>query len=544
MRRRHAENRNQLFRCDLTETLFFDRKHMIRVLLFFGILIVLAFAESWLVDRPGELVLNWQGYRIETSVLVAIGAVFVAAAALLALWSLIRFVFKIPSLMAIATRGQRHEKGYAALSRGMIAVGAGDARQARKSAVEAHRLLRNEPLALLLKAQAAQLSGETGEAEAAFQEMAKRNDTRLLGLRGLHVEAQRQGDAERAQEYAAKAREIAPLPWAAKADFDHKVASGDWKGALALLDGAASAKFLEKTTRERQRAVLETALALDRAETDPAGALALARAALKRAPALAPAVALGARLLADAGDARKAAKLIEAAWPESPHPDLAKIYLGLYPGESSAARLGRALGLARLAPREAESKIAVAQAAIAAGDFKAAREAVQPLIDGPERPTARICRLMAELEEKQHGAGGYIREWLTRASHAPRDPTWVADGVASDRWRPISPVTGRLDAFVWQKPVERLSSGDEAEDAVFAQVLPPAPPLLIEEAQTAPASPAPEAQSSADAALGPAPAPSEPRASGADAEDAGAAGPDAAAIKPKAWGIDYILGRK
>ena len=517
---------------------------MIRVLLFFGILIVLAFAESWLVDRPGELVLNWQGYRIETSVLVAIGAVFVAAAALLALWSLIRFVFKIPSLMAIATRGQRHEKGYAALSRGMIAVGAGDARQARKSAIEAHRLLRNEPLALLLKAQAAQLSGETGEAEAAFQEMAKRNDTRLLGLRGLHVEAQRQGDAERAQEYAAKAREIAPLPWAAKADFDHKVASGDWKGALALLDSAAGAKFLEKTTRERQRAVLETALALDRAETDPAGALALARAALKRAPALAPAVALGARLLADAGDARRAAKLIEAAWPESPHPDLAKIYLGLYPGESSAARLGRALGLARLAPREAESKIAVAQAAIAAGDFKAAREAVQPLIDGPERPTARICRLMAELEEKQHGAGGYIREWLTRASHAPRDPTWVADGVASDRWRPISPVTGRLDAFVWQKPVERLSSGDEAEDAVFAQVLPPAPPLLIEEAQTAPASPAPEAQSSADAALGPAPAPSEPRASGADAEDAGAAGPDAAAIKPKAWGIDYILGRK
>ena len=115
------------------------------------------------------------------------------------------------------------------------------------------------------------------------------------------------------------------------------------------------------------------------------------------------------------------------------HPDLAKIYLGLYPGELSDARLGRALALARFAPREAESKIAVAQAAIAASDFKAAREALQPLIDGPERPSARVCRLMAELEEKQHGAGGYIREWLTRASHAPRDATWVADGVASDR---------------------------------------------------------------------------------------------------------------
>jgi HemY protein len=513
---------------------------MIRVLLFFGILIALAFGEAWLVDQPGELVLNWHGYRVETSVLVGIGAVIVAAAALLALWSLIRFVFKIPSLMAIATRGQRHEKGYAALSRGMIAVGAGDAPLARKSAVEAHKLLRNEPLALLLKAQAAQLSGEAAQAEAAFQEMTKRNDMRLLGLRGLHVEAQRQGDAEKAQQYAEAAREIAPLPWAARADFDHKVAAGDWRGALALLDGPG-AKFLDKAVRERQRAVLETALALDKAEADPAGALALTRSALKHAPAFAPAAALGARLLANAGDGRKAAKTIEAAWPAAPHPDLAKIYLGLYPGESGADRYNRALALARLAPREAESKIVVAQAAIAAGDFKAAREALQPLIDGPERPTARVCRLMAELEEKQHGAAGYIREWLTRASHAPRDPTWVADGVASDRWRPISPVTGRLDAFVWQKPIERLSSGDEAEDAVFAQVLPPAPPLLIEEAQASPAAAA-EAPRRADAApsslsaASPAVASAEESAPTAQAAEA--------AAKPKSSGIEHIFGRK
>jgi HemY protein len=157
--------------------------------------------------------------------------------------------------------------------------------------------------------------------------------------------------------------------------------------------------------------------------------------------------------------------LIESAWSSAPHPDLAKIYLGLHPGESSADRLARALTLARLAPREAESKITVAQAAIAAGDYQAAREAMQPLIEGPERPTARVCRIMAELEEKQHGAAGYIREWLTRASHAPRDPTWVADGLTSDQWRPISPVTGKLDVFVWQKPVERLSPADEAEEA-------------------------------------------------------------------------------
>ena len=98
---------------------------MIRVLLFFGILIALAFGEAWLVDRPGELVLNWQGYRIETSVLVAIGAVIVAAAALLALWSLIRFVFKIPVL-------DGHRDARPAARKGLRRAVAGDDRGWRR----------------------------------------------------------------------------------------------------------------------------------------------------------------------------------------------------------------------------------------------------------------------------------------------------------------------------------------------------------------------------------------------------------------------------
>jgi HemY protein len=468
---------------------------MIRVLLFFAVLIVLAFLEVWLVKTPGDIVLNWRGYHIETSVVVGIGAVIVAAAALVALWTLARFIFKIPSLMSFATRSRHQQQGYAALSRGMIAVGAGDAQVARKSAAEAQKHLRNEPLALLLKAQAAQLSGEPNQAEAAFKEMTQRNDMRLLGLRGLHVEAQRRGDAAKADQYASAAREIAPLPWAAQATFEHKVAAGDWQGALTMLEGSAAAKLVDKEGRERQRAVLETAIALEKTETAPNEALRLARSAIKRAPSLVPAIALAARLQTQNGDVRKVMKLIESSWPIAPHPDLAKLYLDLHPGESNAGHLSRALTLARLAPRELESKIVVAQAAIAAGDYKAAREAMQPLIEGPERPTARMCLIMAELEEAEHGAAGYVREWLTRASTAPRDPTWVTDGVTSDQWLPASPVTGKLDAFVWRQPIKGLGAEAENDNAVFAQISGPRPPLLIEETHKkalSPPKPAPE----------------------------------------------------
>ena len=46
-----------------------------------------------------------------------------------------------------------------------------------------------------------------------------------------------------------------------------------------------------------------------------------------------------------------------------------------------------------------------------------------------------------------------VREWLARAVRAPRDPAWTADGIVSDEWEPLSPVTGRLDAFEWKVPV-------------------------------------------------------------------------------------------
>ena len=41
-------------------------------------------------------------------------------------------------------------------------------------------------------------------------------------------------------------------------------------------------------------------------------------------------------------------------------------------------------------------------------------------------------------------------------SSARRDPAWTADGFVSERWLPVSPVTGRLDAFAWKDPLSGL----------------------------------------------------------------------------------------
>jgi len=62
---------------------------------------------------------------------------------------------------------------------------------------------------------------------------------------------------------------------------------------------------------------------------------------------------------------------------------------------------------------------------------------------------------MAEIEEAE-GDIGRSREWMARAMRAAPDPVWTADGVVSEHWLPISPVSGRLDAFQWKVPMAEI----------------------------------------------------------------------------------------
>ena len=149
------------------------------------------------------------GYRIETSVMVAALAVAALVLVVMLMWSIVRGILRSPEQVSLFFRHRRAMKGYLAITRGLIAVGAGDLRVARKSADEAARLSPGDPLALLLTAQSAQMAGDRAAAERAFRAMAQRDDTKLLGLRGLYIEAQRRDDLHAARlvaEEAAKAQ--------------------------------------------------------------------------------------------------------------------------------------------------------------------------------------------------------------------------------------------------------------------------------------------------------------------------------------------------
>jgi HemY protein len=443
---------------------------MYRIILFLLLIALAATGAAWIADQPGEVLFSWDGLRVHATLPVfALGLGIAVVAAMMA-WIILRAVWRLPEKIRKSRHERRHARGRHAITQGLLAIGHGDSSAARLHADVARRHAGGDPLTLLLHAQSAQLDGNRHAAREAFQAMAMREDTRLLGLRGLFIEAQRADDVVAAVAIAEEALKTSPSStWASQAVLGFRCAKADWTGALAILDNNLSSGLIDKETYRRQRGVLLTARALELETVDRDQSRDVVMEAVKLAPTLVPAAVLAAKFQSEAHQIRRAMRIVEAAWLAQPHPDLADAYAHVKLGDSARQRLVRIETLAAKAPGHIEGALAVARAAIDATEFGKAREALAPFI---EAPTQRVAMLMAEIERTEHGDSGKARAWTLRAVRALHDPVWTADGYVSERWRPVSPVSGRLDAFQWQMPLSALPSGNGAvEPSAFEQAM-------------------------------------------------------------------------
>lgn len=437
---------------------------MLRVLFYLVIVAALGFGFAWLADRPGELDVTFAGNHYNVPLITAVAGIVAIVAVILTLWWLVKSILQSPYTLRRHFRARKRDRGYQALSTGLIAAGAGDAEAARRMTKQAGQLLSSdqEPLIKLLEAQTAMLEGRTEDARKGFEAMVDDPETRLLGLRGLYIEAQRVGARDAARHYAAEAAAQAPqLEWASSAVMGQLCAEGDWDAALKLVDARKQALSHGKDVVKKERAALLTAKAMAVVDVDHAQARTLALEANKLAPDLVPAAVVAARSLFSDGDIRKGSKILEAAWKRFPHPDIASTYVYARSGNTAQDRLKRAKHLVSLRSNNAEGSLALARAAYEAGDYRSARDNAEQVLRASPRESAYL--LLADIEEAETGDQGKVREWLARAVKAPRDPAWTADGYVSEQWSPVSPVTGRLNSFEWKVPVVELAPVIEAE---------------------------------------------------------------------------------
>lgn len=421
-------------------------------------LCVAVLAAVWFVQNPGDVTLEWQGWRLDTSIGILALGILLFAAIVAGLYRFWRFLRRAPGQIGASLKARKQRKGYTALSSGMVAVAAGDADEARRNARRAEALLTNSaPLTRLLSAQSAQLDGDEKAAERFFTEMLNDPETKFLGLRGLLTQAVKAGNRERALELAHAAHTMQPKSeWVASTLFELQSSSQAWLSADQTTDDMVRRKLIEKPEAERRRAVIALELAREaEAANDSATALKQLRKACDTAPDLMPAVvSLARRHIAD-NNHRKAAGLIEKTWATSPHPDLLQPYWDAKKAETGLVQVKASEALAQKNPDHIESHIALARAALAAELWGEARKHLEAVGAGNGlEPPARVCRMMAELEESENGDLAKAREWLVRAGTAEDDPRWVCGSCGNTVavWTAHCGNCQEFDSYAWGVP--------------------------------------------------------------------------------------------
>jgi len=421
-----------------------------------GIVVVTALvaAAVFFADHPGRVEILWQGWQVQTSVAVLSAAAILAALAAGLLFSVLSLIVDSPRRLLHARREWRRRTGYRALAQGMVAVAAGDPQEARRYARRADRLLADPPLTLLLSAQAAQLDGDDGAAKKFFTAMLERPETEFLGLRGLLNQALREGDRSNALRFASRAMALRPgTRWAVLGRFDLEAREGRWEAARETLAKAAKRRLVPAEQARHHRGVILHELSCAAlAGGDQRRAIALAAEARALTDDLATPAAHHAQLLLREQRIGRAAKAVERAWRRAPHPELATIYGAIHDGDPPLSRVKSFERLAAQNPTARESYLALAEAALDAQLWGEARRHLKDALATGATP--RLCRLMARLEEGEHGELGPVREWLDRAVGATPDPRYVCAscGRESLDWRSLCRHCGAFDALSWRTP--------------------------------------------------------------------------------------------
>jgi HemY protein len=427
---------------------------MRRAFLFLIKLALVLAVVVWLADRPGNIVVDWQDWRIETTTSVAVAGLAILIVASALIYSSWRWILGVPRRFAERRAAKRARTVQETTARGLIALAAGDGLTALREARRLGRDGPSEPLGLLLAAQSAVAAGDGAAARRFMHQMLDRPETELAALRGLAAEARRAGDVRRAIALVERAAELAPkLDWPALAEIELHAAEGAHGDAEAALDRAARRRLLSPEAARETKSALALAQSTSAEEKgDHERAAAEAERAAKLAPGSAPALARAARLLGRQGKQRRAEKLIERHWATVAHPDVALAYAELRPEEDALARVQRFERLRAAAPEHPETLIAIARAALAARLFGEARAALHRASE--VQPGPRVFALLAALEQAEYGDRDAALRWLARALDAPPEAAWRCEGCGgmAAAWAASCGNCGAVGRLLWSRP--------------------------------------------------------------------------------------------
>jgi HemY protein len=453
---------------------------MIRLFITLIIALLVGATLAWLLDHPGQVVIEWESWLIETSLAVLAIGIALLLLLVLVLQQLWHWARRDLPFVGAQRHLRRQKRGLEAMNNSVLALSSGRVEEAERLIAKTKRLLPPQPMLHILESQAAQLSGNKGKAKLVFEEMLKDKGTAIIGIRGLLASALDEGRSSEALRLAEAAREADPKSkWAVYTHFNLLTSQLKWADALAILK-SKSGQLLGVEHLARYKMIVNHCLAK---EADLAGkqkeARAFATAAYGFDKGFEPLVLSLARFSLADGKPAKAKTYIETAWKTNPSKRLAEAYAQIDPNERPLERLKRFKKLIENNKTHNESKLQRAERAIAAEQFDEARPIVESIMAKNNEPRAYELKAKMVLAVGEENCELEAEKWQIKGQKIAVKAAYYCKTCHTphDVWQHHCQHCGQFDGLVG---LEAMVAGDISDVKLKTVNMPRVFPLNIE----------------------------------------------------------------
>ncbi|MEM9469734.1 MAG: heme biosynthesis HemY N-terminal domain-containing protein [Pseudomonadota bacterium] len=435
---------------------------MFRALWFFAQIAILTVGAIWLSQRQGTVQIDALGYDIQVQsgvFLIVLSFFFIL---LLFVYRFVRAIFSLPKAVGEIGEKNKQKKGLQSLTRGLVAVAAGDPKKATQLAKKTRQYMPKEGgLTVLLEAQSARLRGDDAQAKKHFKILMKDKETAFLGVRGLLSTAVDQDDNSAALNYAIEAAKLHPKrKWAIQTLYMLALKNRQWALAKETLLKAVK---IGAVTKEQHQSDLIAFYHIEaeqlREQGDDKAAIKVLEKANKSNPAFAPTVRALVSLYLKTKHKRKAIAVFKKAWTVEPHPSLLECWQSLSPeskDNQNKKGLAHTKKLIGFNETSALSYLAVVREAIAQGLLAEA----QQFLEKAEQiePSAMLYREWAKFQnpsnEKSDTQTMMQHHVLDKAANTLPDKVWICQesGIVYENWEPVAEPHGAFNSIIWSFP--------------------------------------------------------------------------------------------
>ena len=410
------------------------------------------YAAAFLKDQPGQIVIEWYGWFIESSVATLILITLTTIITVFYFLKLIYSLVKMPKNITNKVRSSRNKRGMSALYSGLSAVAMNEKDLAELYYKKTKNLIKAGPLKLLLEREIIKKEDKEPLQIAVLEKMLLHPETKLLALKNWIDYSIKKNDREKAFQLAKLIpREKNTPKWFFEKIILLRVYEKNWPDIIKIIKFMYKYKKINSREKTDLLGKIYYGKALhDQSKDNINSALKSISLSLRYGSEFSPAIATKASLLF-IKDKNKGLKYAESLWEKTPSPDLLNFFLKIYKNYSPLQMLNYINGISRQNKNNNYCNYAICNLAIKAHAWPKAKSYLEKI--SKDNWTKNMYIMMSKIDEMGHGNLKMSKFWMDKSKSAMMDSNWgcMSCSYVSETWNLICPKCYSINKMKWDK---------------------------------------------------------------------------------------------